>query len=466
MKKGILGISVAAMALCANAQTPENEEVEYNQYGQKVEALPAQASFQDGVMVFQNKEHGFKMWFDTRVQADAGFFFGGPDWTKDEKIDGKLNPDHIGNGATLRRTRFAVKAQLGKNWYGEIDADFTRGSFELKDAIVGFTGVKGLEIKVGNFKENFSMNRNSTSRYLLFMERPMVTYLAPSRHLGINATYDNPYVWGAFGVFGPEVEGEALQTLSEDNNKAGQNEGLSYTGKLVLRPFGGKGDFMLHVGGAYSYRMPKTSAEEGYRCVRYSTRNSTSINRKKYVDTDVITGVDHEVAYTAEIAGLYKGLRFEGAYIARGAFLDRAVNDKDTQWFDGWYGEASYLLFGGKQNYDAGGAKFTRITPGKKWGDLEFAVRYQTIDLNSKDYYGGASSMWQFGLNFYPHKNVKLVVNYGLVNNDRYANGKGKLLVGHDADGKPTKDYTKVVDAKGKAGVDYSQLTFRAQIAF
>lgn len=463
MKKGLLAISALAIAFGMNAQT---EEAEYNQYGQKVEVLPAQAKFQDGVLAFENKNKGFKLWFDTRVQADCGFFFGGPDFTKDEKIDGKLNGDHIGNGATLRRTRFAVKAQLGNNWYGEIDCDFTRGTFELKDAILGFTGVKGLEIKVGNFKENFSMNRNSTSRYLMFMERPMATYLAPSRHLGINATYENPYVWAAAGVFGPEVEGSDIQTLSEDANKAGQNEGLSYTGKLVLRPFGGKGDFMLHLGGAVTYRMPKTSAEEGYRCVRYSSRNSTSINRKKYVDTDVINGVDHELGWTAELAGLYKGLRFETAYIARGAYLDRAVNDKDTQWFSGWYAEASYLLFGGKQNYDAGGAKFTRIDPGKKWGDLELALRYQTIDLNSKDYYGGASGMWQVGLNFYPCRNVKLVANYGYVNNDRYANGKGKLNVGYDAAGNPTKDFKKVVDAKGKSGVDYHQVTFRAQVAF
>lgn len=465
MKKSILLLSAAMLSLSSFAQAAE-DGAEYNQYGQKVEAIPAEAKFQDGVLAFENKKNNFKLWFDVRVQADAGIFFGGPDFTKEERVDGNLNSDHIGNGATLRRTRFAVKAQLGKNWYGEIDADFSRGSFELKDAIVAFTGIDGLEIKAGNFKENFSMNRNGTSRYLLFMERPMATYLAPSRHLGINVTYANPYLWGAFGLFGPEVEGSELQTLSEDANKAGQSEGLSYTGKLVARPFGTKGDFLLHAGAAFTYRNPKTSDEEGYRTVRYSTRNSTSINRKKYVDTDAIKGVDHELGWTAELAGIYKGLRFEGAYIARGAYLDRSVNDKDAQWFNGWYAEGSYLLFGGKQNYDAGGAKFTRIDPGKKWGDLEFAVRYQTIDLNSKDYYGGASSMWQFGLNYYPCRNVKLVVNYGIVDNDRYANGKGKLNVGYDAAGKPTKDFKKVVDAKGKAGVDYQQLTFRAQVAF
>lgn len=466
MKQGIFLFSAVMIALGASAQTTDNEAVEYNQYGQKVESAPAEAKFQDGVLVFQSKKTNFKLWFDTRIQADAGFFFGAPDFC-DSKIDGATNPSHIGNGASMRRTRFAVKAQLGKNWYGEFDTDWSSGVLEIKDAIIGFTGVEGLEIKAGNFKENFSVNRNTTSRYLLFMERPMVTSLAPSRHLGINAVYDKDWFWGSFGVFGPELKGAEEQTAMEDNNKDyGYSEGLSYTGKLVFRPLYNKTNMGLHLGAAVSYREPKTTSTDGYACARYSTRNSTNINRKKYIDTDVIKGLDHELAWTAEVVGHYEGLRFEGAYIARGAFLDRTVNDKDTQWMNGWYADVSYLLFGGKQNYDAGGAKPTRINPGKKWGDIELALRYQTCDFNSKDYFGGAADMWTVGLNIYPTRNIKFIVNYSIVNNDRYANGKGKLFVGHDADGKPTKDYTKVVEAKGKAGVDYQQLTFRAQVAF
>lgn len=182
MKK-VLFISLAALSLsfAANAQKVE-ETVEYNQYGQVVESVPVEAVMQDGVLVFQNKKANYKMWFDVRIQGDAAVYFGAPDFCAAE-LDGKSNSSHIGNGMSLRRTRFAVKAQLGKNWYGEIDTDWTSGTPELKDAIVAFTGLKGFEFKVGNFKENFSIQRNSTSRYLLFMERAMVTYLAPSRHM-------------------------------------------------------------------------------------------------------------------------------------------------------------------------------------------------------------------------------------------------------------------------------------------
>ncbi len=467
MKRVSIIIPLLCVAATMSAQTrPEDDVVEYNQYGQKVVSTPAHATVQDGILVFQAKKLDYKMWFDIRIQGDGAVYFGAPDFCAKE-LDGKENSNHIGNGAIIRRARFAVKAQLGKNWYGELDTDWTSGIPEIKDAILSYTGVQGLEVKAGNFKENFSIQRNTTSRYLMFMERPMVTYLAPSRHLGINAAYSYNWLWASAGVFGPELSGSEEQTAIEDNNKDyGRNTGLSYTGKLVFRPLYKFNDACLHIGGAFSYREPKISSTDGYKVARYSMRNSTSINRKKYLDTDKINGLDHELLWTAELAGYWKGLRYEGAYIARGAYLDRKVNDKGAQWADGWYAQASYLLFGGRQNYDSDGAKPTRITPGRKWGDIELAFRYEYCDLNTADYFGGSAEAYTFGINFYPTKNVKFAINYQYNNNDRYANGKGKLYVGYDKSGKPTSDYRYVVAGKGKAGVDYHMLAMRFQVAF
>lgn len=464
MKNLLFIIVMAVLALPVSAQTPE--EAEYNQYGQKVETTFAKAKVQDGILVFEAKSINYKIWFDTRIQTDAAVFFGGPAFTA-RKLDGVLNNNHIGSGAAIRRARFAVKAQLDKNWYGEFDTDWSSGICEIKDAIIAYTGVPNLEIKAGNFKEYFSIARNTTSRYLLFMERPMVTSLAPSRHLGVNAHYSNKWFWIAAGVFGPELKGAEEQDAMEKNNKDfGHDVGLSYTGKIAFRPLYKSDNSVLHIGGAFSYREPKATFTDGYGVARYDTRNSTSINRKKYLDTDLIKGLHHEIAWTAEVAGNHKGLRYEAAYIARGAFLDKTVNDKGTQWAKGWYAQASYLLFGGKQNYDSDGAKPTRIAPGKKWGDLELALRYEYCDFNTKDYFGGSAEAYTIGINYYPTKNIKLVLNYQFNNNDRYANGKGKLFVGYDSAGKPTKDYNKVVAPDGRAGVDYSMLAMRFQIAF
>ncbi len=475
MKK-VLFISLAALSLsfAANAQKVE-ETVEYNQYGQVVESVPVEAVMQDGVLVFQNKKANYKMWFDVRIQGDAAVYFGAPDFCAAE-LDGKSNSSHIGNGMSLRRTRFAIKAQLDKNWYGEFDTDWTSGTPEIKDAYLAFTGVPGLEIKAGNYKENFSIQRNTTSRYLMFMERAMVTYLAPSRHLGISATYATKPFWVSAGVFGPELSSSEEQTYMEDGNKDfGYNEGLSYTGKMVFRPIN-KQNSSLHIGAAVSYREPKLTSTDGYFVGRYSSRNSTSINRKKYLDTDDVKGLDHELAWTAELAGHWNQLRYEAAYIARGMYLDQTVNPLPTQWAEGWYAQASWLLFGGSQNYDSDGAKYTRTTSEHDWGNLELAVRYEYADFNTgklfsnkvsdTNIFGGSGEAYTIGLNYYPTKNVKIVLNYQYNNNDRYANAKGKSYVGYDLNGAPTKDPFRVVAPDGKGGVDYHMVAMRFQIAF
>ena len=477
MKKVLLTSMFAFMATgAAMAQQSDAVQTEKNQYGQIVNSVPVQANLQDGILVFQNKESNYKMWFDVRIQADAAAFFGAPDFCAKE-IDGKHNNSHIGNGMSLRRTRFAVKAQLDKNWYAEFDTDWTSGTPEIKDALLAFTGLEGWEFKAGNFKENFSIQRNNTSRHLMFMERAMVTELAPSRHLGFNARYANKWFWGSLGVFGPELKGAEEQTAMEDGNKDyGYNEGLSYTGKVVFRPLHKSTTSSLHIGAAVSYREPKLTNTDGYNIGRFSTRNSTGINRKKYLDTDDVAGLDHELAWTVELAGHWNQLRYETAFIARGMYLDQKVNPLPTQWAEGWYAQVGYLLFGGSQNYDADGAKYTRTTSERNWGNLELAFRYDYCDFNTGKLFsrnikesgilGGSSEGYTVGLNYYQNKNVKIMLNWQYTNNDRYANAKGKVYVGYDDKGLPTKNPTKVAESNGKGGVDYHMLALRCQVAF
>ena len=427
----------------------------------EVQSEEVKTEMQDGRIVFESQDSDYKIWLDTRVQADFAGFYG---------VNEDFDP--IGNGASIRRARFAVKAQVTRDWYGEIDIDMANGFAELKDAVVRYDGIRNVEIQVGNFKENFSMSRNTSSRFLQFMERPMVTYLAPSRHIGANIKYATPLIWVSGGYFFHEIAGpEELENVQDNNKDFGRGPGGSLTGKLVLRPLHKYNDRGLHIGGAVSYRTPKaTDAPSDFGGVRYSTRNSTSINRKKYIDTDVIKGVNHSLLYTAELAGHYRGLRVESAYIGSRVRLNDDspevnLNDKN---FGGWYVQAGYLLFGGTQHYDQGGAKYNRAKHGKKWGDLELNVRYENIDLNDfgGGVFGGAAEAYAIGLNYWINNNVKIMLNYQYNNNDRYANGRGRHFSGYDAAGQPTKDYTKVVDEKGSSGVDYSMISMRFEVVF
>ena len=452
-------ISVLALALVAvTAAYAQKAPAKYNQYGVAVQSDVLDVEAQDGILVMASPTSKYKLWFDIRAQADGAVFFGAPDYA-----------DAIGNGVQIRRARFAVKGQVDENWYGEFDMDLANGLVELKDAIIRYTGLKNWEIQVGNFKENFSIQRNTTSRYLQFMERPMVcSALTPSRHLGFNIKYAKDWIWASAGVFGPEFAGSEEWTYMADNNKDyGRPCGYSLTGKLVFRPLYKMENASLHIGGAVSYRTPKTSVDPGdYGKYRASARNSTAINRKKYMDTNTLPGYDHNLLWTAELAGHWGGLRYEGAFVMDHVFFKPDAADPAPKQFWGWYAQAGYLLFGGSQRYDANGGKYTKIKPGKKWGDLELCARYEFLNLNCDKVFGGCAEAYTVGLNYWVTNNVKMQLNYQFNNNDRYANGKGKLFVGLDEKGAPTKDYKAVQAVNGKAGVDYHMLALRFEIDF
>ena len=292
MRKILFTIALALLATTAvNAQ----KAVKYNQYGVAVESDVLDVEAQDGILVFESPKSGYKFWFDVRAQADAAVFFGAPDYA-----------DAIGNGTQIRRARFAVKGQINKDWYGEFDMDLANGLAELKDAIVRYTGVPNLDLQVGNFKENFSIQRNTTSRYLQFIERPMVcSALTPSRHLGFNAKYAKDWLWVSAGAFSQVIAGQEEWTNVADNNKDfGRNSGYSLTTKVVFRPLYKMDNASLHIGAAYSYRTTTTDLATGeWGTYRASCRNSTSINRKKYVDTNNLPGFDHNNLWTVELAG-------------------------------------------------------------------------------------------------------------------------------------------------------------------
>ena len=449
-------ICLLAILLTTLSAAFAQETVKYNQYGVAVTSDRLDVEAQDGILVMASPNSGYKLWFDIRAQADGAVFFGAPEYA-----------DPIGNGTSIRRARFAVKGQIDESWYGEFDMDLANGLVELKDALIRYTGIPNLDLQVGNFKENFSIQRNTTSRYLQFMERPMVcSALTPSRHLGINAKYAKDWLWLSAGAFTQEVAGSEEWTNVADNNKDfGRNAGYSLTTKVVFRPLYKMDNASLHIGAAYSYRTTKVSQATGeWGTYRASARNSTSINRKKYLDTNNLKDYDHNNLWTVELAGHWDGFRYEAAYIGDNVCFkdDASIN------LSGWYVQAGYLLFGGRQRYDANGGKYTKIKPARKWGDIELCLRYEFLDLNApeRNVFGGSAEAYAVGLNWWVNNNVKIQLNYQYNNNDRYANGKDKLYVGLDSAGKPTRDYTKVATESGKAGVDYSMLALRFEIDF
>ena len=424
-----------------------------NQYGQIVDRRKADVEMRNGILVFESKDQKFKYWFDTRVYIDGLYAF-------DKNT---YNP--IGNGVAIRRARFALKANLWGNWYGELDLDFAGAEMEVKDMYIKYTTDNGkTNIKLGNFKEGFSMESTTTSRYVSFIERSLVNEFAPSRHLGLNATTWGDYYTLIGGLHFQKVGELEEVEFSKDNNKDfGIDEGISFTTRLVGRPIA-KDDFTVHLGFNASYRTPKTSWEKIDE-FRISTRSMSNINRKKYLDTDDILGVTSRSILGGEFAAFYKNIMFQSEYMISKIYRTDAYETVDN---NGFYVQAGYILFGGQYKYNKAEAEPTQIKRGRNWGDVELLARYDYLNLNdfAANVYGGSADGYTFGVNYHINSNVKFMLNYSYLNHDRYANGKGKLFVGHDVNGDLTKNYENVVEENGLAGENFGMIQVRFEIDF
>ncbi len=447
-----LTATLLAFSLLSTAQE-EDVSIKLNQYGQKVKAVKLDAEARNGILSFESKDGNYSFWFDNRIYLDGGYYF-------DKNT---YNP--IGNGVTVRRARIAIKTILHKNWYGEIDLDFAGAVTELKDLYLKYTNdTQDFNLKVGQFKEGFSMETTTTSRYVSFMERSLASKFAPSRHLGLQANYMKEKYLLIGGIhFNTQGEAEEVAYSQDSNKKEGMDEGISLTGRAVYRPIIDD-EKILHLGAGISYRTPKTDLETP-NSYRFSTRSISKINRKKYLDTDDILYVENNLLWNIELAGAYKNMMFQAEYINNDITRSGALS---TVNLNGFYAQAGYLFKNGKYNYNKNEGEFTQISAGSDSGQLEIAFRFDYIDLNDAiaGIYGGAANAYTLGMNYYFNTNVKLMLNYSYLNHDRYANGKNKLYVGHDINGNLTKDYTDVVEPAGQAGEDYGQLQMRLEIDF
>jgi phosphate-selective porin OprO/OprP len=425
----------------------------FNQYGVPVDRTPVVSEAREGVMVFESRDGDYKMWFDSRVQSDFSVLWG-------EKLN-EL-PDY---GAEVRRARFAVKVELPGNWEAEIDLVLSDSRADLKDAYLRYSFDKNKWIRVGNFKERFSMETNTTSRYLPLAERPINTrVLTPSRHLGFQAAYGTGPVLAVGGLHFQDVGGWEEVENRKENYRNGFTEGYSFTGKLTAMAFRSDPHKGLHFAVAGSYRTPKTHVRAGAQnVVRFDTRTYPNINRNKYLDTDRFVA-DNYTLTNLELAGYYGPIRLQSEYST--ASITRP-DDLGVEKFNGFYVMGSVALFGGKQRYNIYEGEFTQPSTGKSWGDMELALRYEYLDLNSRE-----GSMWgsgegyTIGLNYYAKSNVKLMLNYRYANHDRYATGRGALFVGRDINGELTKNPQQVADPKGEGGDSYHGMTLRFEVAF
>lgn len=350
-----------------------------------------------------------KYWLENRIQLDGQTFFGQPD---DSKLVG---------GVTMRRIQAAFNAQLNDWLYGKIEVNFANGKFQLKDAFVRFD-TDWFDVTLGNFKEDFSADRVTSSRNIPFMERAMViSAFAPGRHLGAMANFHRGWFRTSLGVSWQAIDSESNAERVDTDSDAGISQGTNFTNKVVFMPWANDPMKGMHIGFNWSYRAP-TSAEN--YTSDFPLRQS-SFNRLSFLNTGTIENVAYNMVYGAELSGYYRGVRLMSEFIWNNTYMTEEALNTNTKLFYGGYVQGSFLLFGGTHRYDTAKSVFTKPVYGRSWGDVELMARWDFLQLTDLrgGIEGGFGQNFTLGLVYYITENLRTMVNYTYSLNDEYAVG-------------------------------------------
>jgi phosphate-selective porin OprO/OprP len=196
-----------------------------------------------------------------RLQRNDGVFqlkFGGriqSDWAvidSSDEIDDNFSGGD-GHGTEIRRARLFFSGTLYERLIFKAQYDFANtgdGDTDLEDAYIGLKDLGPLgTVIVGHFKEPFSLEGQTSSKYITFMERALPTAFFPGRNTGFmanNSVMEKRLLWQV--------------AATEETNDSGFNfddeSRWNVTARLVGVPlYENDGERVVHLGFGYSHRF-------------------------------------------------------------------------------------------------------------------------------------------------------------------------------------------------------------------
>jgi phosphate-selective porin OprO/OprP len=359
--------------------------------------LNAQVStkWSNGLKV-EDAEKGHSIKFGGIIMYDAIFY------STNASMD-SLFSDHAENGAEFRRTRLYSSGNIFKNIKFKMQLDFAGGDTDFKDVYIEFAKVPVLgNVRVGQMKEPFRLEALTSSKYLSFMERALPINLQMERNSGImfhNKIPKSNASW-ALGFF--------RNANGYGDDKAADG-GYAITGRLAAQvlPKNEKKNQILHVGGAFSYRHPKSDS------YKVSARPESHL-AEKYFNSGTINNVENIFNLGLELALVMNKLSVQGEYLRSSV---STVDGNTDQTLSGFYAYASYFISGATRPYKGGGSGFNRVKPksnvgmGGK-GAWEVALRFSSLSSNNDNVstLNGITA----GVNWYLNSGTRIMTNYVL----------------------------------------------------
>jgi len=326
------------------------------------------------------------MKFFGRLFVDWGWF-SGDDATYD-----------LADATEFRAARMGVGGTIYENIGYKAEFDFAGDKdVELKDVYMSLLDTPVGEVRAGHFKEPFSLEELTSSRFITFMERGLSNAFSPGRNSGfaiLDSCEEETMTWGA-GIF--RNTGDAFDAAGSGDAEYG------YTGRFTYSPLhDSEAGKVVHLGASASYRTDKE--------VAFSARPESHL-----LNSPASTGAiaaDDTTLVNGEFAWVNGPLSVQAEYTLASVGAVSGGQDGD---FSGYYAFLSWFLTGEHRNYKASHGAFDRVKPMENYGAgsgaIELAARYSFIDLNDGPSVGEMTD-YTGGVNWYLNPNTRVMLNY------------------------------------------------------
>jgi len=363
----------------------------------------------DDGLRFGSRDGDFEFRLGGRVYFDAATFDAPHYWF----LGGDNVDEH--DGTSISRLRGGLSGHLYNDLLFKVEADFAQDDVDVTDAYVGIRNLPYVgTFRVGQFSEPMGLEALTSSRFITFMERSMVTQaLIPyrSRGLDLSNTFFNNRMTASLGVFNDGIDRDSY---------------WSFTGRVTGLPwYADEGRRLLHLGAAFSHRNP--DGDYDFRAYPGSNQANYHLRTGELPADEVeVWGLEGALVlgpFALQSELLRSDLVFMREHRNLTFFnLDRPLKMPDRH-FDGYYVQASYFLTGENRMYDPITGSFGRVIPRRNflprngdWGALELALRYDMLDLDDFDVrsgvIGGKARNWTAGVNWYLNPNMRVMLNY------------------------------------------------------
>ena len=350
------------------------------------------------------------------------------------KIEGRIMYDFnflsAGNdysfaGNEFRRVRLTAKGKVTKNIGYKAEFDFAGGKVNFRDVYIKFALPSNAgNVLLGSFTEPSSLDNMTSSKYITFFERSMMSNTQPFKY-NSGLMYDNQK------LFGGNVGLQLAYTFNGDKSKAFQDKSVDGGANLIARVTTAvlkdkETNRVVHLGVNYEHR---DNNSDDYH---YKFRTENHMGDKTTV-TSVAGNFKNTSDIGFELATTFGPLSVQGEYE-----VSSIITDVDTYKTNGYYAFASFFITGEHRPYKH--SSFGRVKPKTdfclkdgNWGALELVARYSVMDFSN---YPGATTNDKItnitaGFNWYLNKRTRIMYNYTNGNyNDLHTYGDDNLI-GH-----------------------------------